>query len=100
MDHFAAAKRNFFGPDSGLYDDVGQRLVEIWHGLPVPDDYITARANTTEGAGWGMYYLVGFIYFIFGPSILVAQSFCGFTGIGSTLGWLLLAGLRLQRSAR
>lgn len=72
--------RDVFGPDAGLYDAVGQRLVEIWQGLPVPDDDITSRANATEGSGWGMYYVVGFIYFIFGQSILVAQSFCGFIG--------------------
>ncbi|MCA1624709.1 MAG: phospholipid carrier-dependent glycosyltransferase [Acidobacteria bacterium] len=72
--------RNFFGPDALAYDAGGQRLVEIWQGLPVPDDDITLRANTTTGAGWGMYYVVGFIYFIFGQSTLVAQSFCGFIG--------------------
>jgi len=55
-------------------------LVEIWQGLPVPDDDITLRTTKAEGSGWGMYYVVGFIYFIFGQSILVAQSFCGFIG--------------------
>ncbi len=72
--------RDMFGPDAGLYDAVGQRLVEIWQGLPVPDDDITLRTTKAEGSGWGMYYVVGFIYFIFGQSILVAQSFCGFIG--------------------
>jgi hypothetical protein len=55
-------------------------LVEIWQGLPVPDDEITLRTTEARGSGWGMYYVVGFIYFIFGQSILVAQSFCGFIG--------------------
>lgn len=74
--------REIFGPDALTYDDVGQRLAEIWQGLPVPDDEITLSLAQTEssGSGWGMYYIVGSIYFIFGQSILVAQSFCGFIG--------------------
>ncbi len=72
--------REFFGPDAWSYDVAGQRLAEIWQGLPVPDDETTKTVNTSEAAGWGMYYIVGVIYFIFGASILVAQSFCGFIG--------------------
>jgi hypothetical protein len=72
--------RNVFGPDAGLYDAVGQRLAEIWQGLPVPDDEITFRANDTVQSGWGLNYIVGFIYIICGQSILAAQSFCGFIG--------------------
>lgn len=72
--------RAIFGPDSEFYNDVGQRLVEIWQGLPVPDDEITLRTTEARGSGWGMYYVVGCIYFIFGQSMLVAQSFCGFIG--------------------
>lgn len=72
--------RSFFGPDAITYDAAGQRLVEIWQDLPVPNDEITERANSIKRAGWGMYYVVGIIYFIFGQSTLVAQSFCGFIG--------------------
>ncbi len=43
--------RNFFGPDAYTYDAVGQRLVEIWQGLPVPDDDITLRAKINHRSG-------------------------------------------------
>ncbi|MEZ5428957.1 MAG: hypothetical protein R2747_22115 [Pyrinomonadaceae bacterium] len=72
--------RMFIAEDSGLYNAVGQRLVEIWQGLMVPNDNITFRASQTSGPGWGMHYLVGAIYFICGQSLLVAQSFCAVIG--------------------
>jgi len=72
--------RSMFGPDAGLYDAVGLRLTEIWQGLPVPDNAITFRATEANDSGWGMYYVVGFIYFICGQSILAAQSFCAVVG--------------------
>src|SRR5688500_13013102 len=66
--------------DSTTYNVVGWRLVEIWQGLPVPNDEITFRANNTSGPGWGMFYLTAGIYYICGRSILAAQSFCAVIG--------------------
>lgn len=67
-------------PDSVIYDILGWRLVEIWQGLPVPNDYLTMRVTMTSGPGWGMNYVVASIYLICGRSILVAQSFCAVVG--------------------
>lgn len=72
--------RNVFGPDATLYDAVGQRLVEIWSGIPVAADSLTRKAMSSTDSSMGMYYVVGSIYYIFGRSILVAQSFCGTIG--------------------
>jgi hypothetical protein len=72
--------RELFGPDAPGFDFWGQRLVEVWQGLPVPDDESTSRAVSMTNPGWGINYLVGFIYFICGQSILAAQSFCGVIG--------------------
>ncbi len=72
--------RLVFGPDAIGFDIWGRRLMEIWQGLPVPNDEITDRAQSITNPGWGINYLVGAIYFICGPSILVAQSFCGIIG--------------------
>ena len=74
--------RNVFGPDAITYDLVGQRLVDIWYGMPVPDDDITYRAigGGAGDVGWGMRYLVAGIYLICGKGVLIAQSFCGFVG--------------------
>ncbi len=72
--------RNVFGPDSVLYDGVGLRLMDMWLGNPVPNDYLTYQALHPGSSGWGMFYLVAFIYLIFGHGILIAQSFCGAVG--------------------
>ncbi len=72
--------RTITGADSVAFDVWGQRLAEVWQGLPVPNDEVTTLAQSTTTPGWGINYLVGFIYLIFGQSILVAQSFCGVIG--------------------
>ena len=72
--------RAVFGPDAIFYNVTGGRMMEIWQGIIVPDDAFTAQVSSLNGSGWGMYYLVASIYYIFGPAILVAQSFCGVVG--------------------
>lgn len=72
--------RYTFAPDSFHYDAVGKRLLDIWMGFQVPNDLNTYRAMHPGSSGWGMYYIVASIYFIFGHSLLVAQSFCGVIG--------------------
>ncbi|MCW5959744.1 MAG: hypothetical protein KIS76_06235 [Pyrinomonadaceae bacterium] len=72
--------RDIFGPDAHFYDAVGARLVELWQGLIVPPDELTELANNPSPSGWGMFYLVAVIYWIFTPSIFVAQTFCGIVG--------------------
>lgn len=61
--------RDLFGPDAITYDAHGKRLIEIWlEGFLFNEnfDFLTS--------GWGMSYLVGAIYFVFGESMLIAQS--------------------------
>lgn len=65
--------------DTMTYNAAGQRLMDIWQGLPVPNDDVTFRVGT-YGPGWGMYYLTAAIYYICGQSILAAQSFCAVIG--------------------
>lgn len=72
--------RNVFGPDARLYDAVGRRLMEMWQGVQISDDFLTRKALYSNDSSWGMYRLVGSLYYIFGPSILAAQSFCGAVG--------------------
>ena len=72
--------RDFFGGDAITYDFVGNRLMEIWSGRSVVDDFLSRRAVSTTGSGWGMNYFVGAIYFILGRNILAAQSICGVIG--------------------
>lgn len=72
--------RGVFGPDAYLYDTVGERLMEIWWGQEATNDYLTRRASSLSGPGWGMFYLVAAIYSIFGSSKLIAQTFCACIG--------------------
>ena len=72
--------RDVFGPDALTYDGIGQRLTEIWMGYNVPNDFFTYVARSPGSSGWGMNYLVGGLYFVFGRSMYIAQSFCAVIG--------------------
>ena len=72
--------REFFGADALGYDYLANRLVEVWTGQVSAHDFISQRAMATNGPGWGMNYLTGFIYLIAGHNILAAQFFCAVVG--------------------
>ncbi|MBA3634388.1 MAG: glycosyltransferase family 39 protein [Acidobacteria bacterium] len=73
--------RDFLGSDALLYDELGSRLAGVWAGNILPNaDYLTQRATEMTGPGWGMNYVVGFIYSIVGRNILAAQFFCAVIG--------------------
>jgi hypothetical protein len=66
---------SFFGGDSLTYDMRGWRLSEIWFGQAPMYDELGQRVLSTAGSGWGMHYIVAFIYTIVGQNILAAQYF-------------------------
>ncbi len=73
--------RGFFGNDALLYDTLGYRLYLIWfENVPVAGNAFSERAVTLSLPGWGMNYLVGFIYTFIGRNILAAQYFCAVVG--------------------
>lgn len=72
--------REFFSGDANTYDYRGNLLAELWAGRGSETDPVTMQTATTSGPGWGMYYLVGVLYTIFGRNILAAQSFCAVFG--------------------
>lgn len=66
----------FFGPDALTYHERGSIIADFWHGLvPVETPYLT-KMLSTSGAGWGMHYLVGSIYYVLGKNALAAQALC------------------------
>jgi hypothetical protein len=72
--------RDFFGSDAISYDLMGQRLVEIWfYDIPT-NDWFSQKSMSTTTPGWGLTYLVGFLYTIIGQNILAAQFFCAVIG--------------------
>ncbi len=70
--------REFFGGDARAYDIYGALLSDTWLGRPAADG-LTVQIDPT-GAGWGMYYITGFIYTLLGRNIFAAQSFCAVIG--------------------
>jgi len=73
--------KEFFGGDALTYDFFGNRLKEIWLGeYTLANDPFSQKALSTSGPGWGMNYLVGFIYLFTGQNIFAAQTFCGIIG--------------------
>lgn len=66
----------FFGPDAITYHERGSAIADYWHGLiPIETPYLI-QILSTSGAGWGMHYLVGSIYFVLGKNALAAQALC------------------------
>jgi hypothetical protein len=71
--------RDFVGPDSITYHDVGSRISDYWMGLTEMSPELKELLSI-RGPGWGMNYLIGFIYLLLGQKILVAQSICAVVG--------------------
>jgi hypothetical protein len=71
--------RAFAGPDAYAYDYIGGKISDYWQGLTQMDPELQAGMSL-RGSGWGMNYLMGVIYFLFGKSIFIAQSFCATVG--------------------
>ena len=73
--------RSFFGADALSYDRSGAALVDVWLGHTEKSyAMIYLNEDPASGAGWGMNYLTGFIYLLFGRNIFAAQSFCAVVG--------------------
>jgi len=85
---YALELRGFFGADALTYELRGETLLGYWEGSVSSDSVELLRATSTAGPGWGMTYLVGIIYFIFGKNFLAAQTFCAV--IGAATGPLVL----------
>ena len=72
--------RGFFGGDYVAYDSNGAAFMNVWLGLASATDTLIANNNPLSGAGWGMNYLTGGIYYVLGRNLYAAQSFCGVIG--------------------
>ena len=77
---YAMDLREFFGGDALTYHFRGLALLNYWMDMIPPDSPELLRATTMAGPGWGMTYLVGAIYFVFGENFPAAQSFCAVVG--------------------
>jgi hypothetical protein len=72
--------QGFFGEDSSLYDDLAYRLSQVWLGQASGIDPENMRAMSTSQPGWGMNYVIAFIYTLCGRNMLAGQFFCAVIG--------------------
>ncbi|CAN5486757.1 hypothetical protein BH10ACI2_BH10ACI2_19430 [soil metagenome] len=72
--------QSFFGGDFVAYDTNGMALSEFWLGHNDLTQTLLDYNNPISGAGWGMNYLTGVIYFVLGHNLFAAQSFCAVIG--------------------
>jgi uncharacterized membrane protein len=70
--------QEFFGGDALTYDSVGHALMDTWKGNKQYKDQITAWLD--GGTGWGMIYLVAYIYSAVGRNMLAVQFFNAILG--------------------
>lgn len=65
--------QEFFGGDANQYDLYGYALLKSWQG----DQYYRSLVNSfiggSGGSGWGMVYLVAFVYQLIGRNMLAIQ---------------------------
>jgi hypothetical protein len=60
--------QNFLGGDADTYDFFGNALMKSWLGLTDPNSIWLTRLTGTNTSGWGMYYLVGGVYYVIGQN--------------------------------
>jgi hypothetical protein len=72
--------REFFGGDALTYHKNGVTLANVFQGVASPDEQLQYQTNRDLGVGFGMIYLMGGIYYVFGQKIFLAQSIIGFVG--------------------
>src|SRR6266511_951717 len=66
--HYAVANDEMFAPDQKAYHQGGQLLAGHWAGeIPAPPDSLLPAGRK------GYYYVVGFLYFLFGPNSLIPK---------------------------
>ena len=75
--------REFFGGDARAYDIYGSLLADTWLGRAQAGG-LSVQVDDASGAGWGMYYLTGFIYSLLGRNIFAAQSICAVVGAATS----------------
>lgn len=91
---FTSHAQEYFGGDAISYDESGYALLRVWQGAPVFRTDVEASA-----AGWGMPYLVAFIYALIGRNMLAVQFFNAVVG-AATAPMIFLCARHIFRNNR
>jgi hypothetical protein len=65
--------QEFFGGDAYTYDSMGRELLATWGSRQQNEALVNSWRE--GGTGWGMGYLVAYIYYLFGANMLAVQMF-------------------------
>ena len=90
---------SFFGGDAETYNWRGALVVDYWYGLVPENSPELVRSLSTNGPGWGMYYLVAGIYYVFGKNMLAAQTFAAMFG-AATAALVHICALKIFQNQR
>jgi len=80
----------FFGGDANTYDFYGWSLGLSWHGRAIYGTYV-AHFTRSGGSGWGMLYVVAFIYELVGRNTFAVQLFNAVIGAATAVIVYLIA---------
>ncbi|MBV8857731.1 MAG: glycosyltransferase family 39 protein [Acidobacteria bacterium] len=75
---YAAHLQDFFGGDAYTYDSMGRELMAVWGSRQQNEALVNSWRE--GGTGWGMGYLVAYIYYFFGVNMLAVQMFNAVVG--------------------
>lgn len=75
---------DYFASDATTYNDLGYILAEYFKGnFPITresDPLLYQRFFSFSGSGWGMYYIVAFLYFFIGKNPVAGNFLCASIG--------------------
>ncbi|HEV2863103.1 MAG TPA: glycosyltransferase family 39 protein, partial [Pyrinomonadaceae bacterium] len=75
---YAFRLQEFFGGDAYTYDGIAHALLDTWKGHTQYKDLVVVWMD--GGTGWGMIYMVAYIYYIVGRNMLAVQLFNAVVG--------------------
>jgi hypothetical protein len=64
---------HMFGGDALTYHEVGWMLLEYIQTGGQAHEWLISNVLENKGSGWGMYYYVAFVYWLFGTNMLAVQ---------------------------
>jgi len=78
----------YVGEDQFLYTNVGEDLASYWQGLIAVNSEIQSRILSSSAnslSGWGIYYIVGSIYYLVGTNPFAVQLFISVLGAATAV---------------
>jgi hypothetical protein len=79
----------YFAGDAETYNAFGNSLAEYLKGNTVLNEFESFRFFGFRQSGWGMFWLIGFLYYIIGQNPIAGNMFCSvFGALAAPVGYL------------